>query len=235
MPQMPQLEYAIKGAKRLSKSKKHTRLPITPEILLRLKNYWSTSTELQGRDTKMLWGACCLCFFGFLRSGEVVSPTESSYDPEATLCYSDVCIDSHIKPSFMQVVIKASKTDSFRQGVSVYISATNSLLCPLAAVVGFMVERDSTKGPLFTYGNGRYLTQDRFVTEVRRALSSVGIQAESYAGHSFRIGVASTAAERGMQDSLIKTLGRWQSSAYTLYIKTPRHVLCSVSRLLMES
>ena len=180
MPQMPQLEYAIKGGKRLSKSKKHTHLPITPEILLRLKNYWSTSTELRGRDTKMLWGTCCLCFFGFLRSGEVVLPTESSYDPEATLCYSNVCIDSHVKPSFMQVVIKASKIDPFRQRVSVYIGATNSLLCPLAAIVGFMVERGSTEGPLFMWSNGRYLTRDRFVTEVRKALSSVGIQAENY-------------------------------------------------------
>ena len=140
-----------------------------------------------------------------------------------------------IAPSFMQVVIKASKTDPFRQGVSVCIKATNSLLCPLAAVVTFMVERDSTEGPLFTWSNGRYLTWHRFVTEVRKALSSVGIQAENYAGYSFRIGAASTAAEKGVQDSLIKTLGRWQSSAYTLYIKTPRHVLCSVSRLLMES
>ena len=175
MAQKPQLEYAIKGAKRLSKSKKHTRLPITPEILLRLKNYWSTGTELQGRDTKMLCGACCLCFFGFLRSGEVVAPTESSYDPEATLCYRDVRIDSHVKPSFMQIAIKASKTDPFRQGVSVYIGATNSLIYPLAAVVGFMVERGSTVDPLFTWNNGCYLTQDRFVTEVRKALSSVGI------------------------------------------------------------
>ena len=157
------------------------------------------------------------------------------YDPEATLCYSDVCIDSHFKPSFMQVVIKASKTDPFRQGVSVYIGATNWLLCPLAAVVGFMVKRGSTEGPLFTWSNGRYLTRDRFVTEVRKALSSVGIQAENYAGYSFRIGAASTAAEKGVQDSLIKTLGRWQSSAYTLYIKTPRNVLCSVLRLLTES
>ena len=69
----------------------------------------------------MLWGACCFCFFGFLRSGEVVALTESNYDPDMTLCYNDICIANHSKPSFMQVVTKASKTDPFRQGVSVYI------------------------------------------------------------------------------------------------------------------
>ena len=39
MAQMPQLEYAIKGAKRLSKLKKRNCLPITPRILALLKNY----------------------------------------------------------------------------------------------------------------------------------------------------------------------------------------------------
>ena len=152
----------------------------------------------------MLWGACCLCFFSFLRSGEVVSPTESNYDPDTTLCYNDIRIDDRSKPSFMQVVIKASKTDPFRQGVSLYIETTNSQLCPVAAVIGFMarfmVERGSASGPLFTWSNGRYLTRDRFVLEVRKALSAVGIKAEpeDYVGHSFRIGAATTAAERGI-------------------------------------
>ena len=99
--QMPPLECAIKRAHWLSKSKKHTCLSITPNIILRLKNHWSTSAELRGRDTKMLWGTCCLYFLGFLRSEEVVAAMESSYDPKATLCYRDVCIDSHLKPSFM--------------------------------------------------------------------------------------------------------------------------------------
>ena len=45
MAQMPQLEYAIKGAKRLSKLKKRNRLPITPRLLLLLKKYWSSMRE----------------------------------------------------------------------------------------------------------------------------------------------------------------------------------------------
>ena len=71
---------------------------------------------------------------GFLWSGEAVAPSELQYDPDLTLC-------SQIQPKVIQMVIKAShKTDPFRQGVSIYIGATSSQLCPLAAVMGFMVK-----------------------------------------------------------------------------------------------
>ena len=53
-----------------------------------------------------------------------------------------------------------------------------------------------------------------------------------YAGHSFRIGATITTAQHGLPDSLIKTLGHWQSSAYTVYIRTPRDTLCAVASLL---
>jgi len=62
------------------------------------------------------------------------------------------------------------------------------------------------------------MTKDYFVTAVRAALSEAGFDDRNYAGHSFRIGATTTAAQQGLQDSLIKTLGRWQSSAYTRYV-----------------
>ena len=71
--------------------------------------------------------------------------------------------------------------------------------------------------------------------ELREALVVKGIKPESYAGHSFRIGAATTAANCGMPDSLIKTLGRWESAAYTLYIRTPHSVLRSVAGALVKT
>ena len=57
---------------------------------------------------------------------------------------------------------------------------------------------------------------------VREALKTAGVDASKYSGHSFRICAATTAASRGIEDSVIKTLGRWNSLAYLRYVKIPR-------------
>ena len=61
----------------------------------------------------MLWAAVLMCFCGFLRSGEVVVPSQTSYDPSCHLSYGDVLVDNTRAPFFVEVRIKASKTDPF--------------------------------------------------------------------------------------------------------------------------
>ena len=173
--------------------------------------------------------------FGFLWSGEIVCPSESTFNPLSHLCFSDVKVDNQSTPSAIQVTIKASKTDPFCQGVTLHIGVAGGPLCPVAAVLSYMVARGNSSGPLFTWEDNRFLTRDQFVRGVRAALSEAGYVAKDYAGHSFRIGAATTAAEHGIQDSLIKTLGRWESSAYTRYVRTSPEVLRSVAKTMSLS
>ena len=121
------------------------------------------------------------------------------------LAYADVRIDSNSPPQRLEVRIKASKTDPFRKGVAIYIGRTDDGLCPVAATLSYMIQRGSSQGPLFVFENGKYLTRVRFVAAMREALKEAGFDPSRYAGHSFRIGAATTAAQRGVQDSLIKT------------------------------
>lgn len=66
---------------------------------------------------------------------------------------------------------------------------------------------------------------------MRAALRPSGVDVSQYSGHSFQIGAATTAAAVGIEDSLIKTLGRWESSTYLLYVRVPREHLAGVARL----
>ena len=221
--------------KKTSGRTKRPRLPITPPIMQCLIEVWERRSDPV--NGQMLSAAACMCFFGFLRTGEVVVPSETAYDAAVHLSVGDVRVDSRAKPTYLEVVIKASKTDVFRKGVTVVLGATGRKVCPVATVLSYMANPrpavSSASGPFFVFSDGRVLTRERFVKELRAALKAGGFRADDYAGHSFRIGAATTAASHGMPDSLIKTLGRWESAAYMLYIRTPHSVLCSVAKSLV--
>ncbi len=75
--------------------------------------------------------------------------------------------------------------------------------------------RGSQEGPLFIFPDGTYLTRERLVEAVRQVLSKAGLDAVV----SFWIGAATTAAKKGMEDSVIKILG---NLVYLEYISIPR-------------
>ena len=108
-----QLEYVVKGLKQSYRpGSTQTRLPISPPILRGLRAMWSEHVE--NHDASMLWAASCMCFFGFLRVGEIVIPSDSRFDPSSRLTFGDVRIDNVATPYYLEVRIKASKTDPFQ-------------------------------------------------------------------------------------------------------------------------
>lgn len=226
---MPRLELVMRGMKRSQTGiPSKPRLPITPAILRKIRAEWDRSEEW---DHIMLWAAMCLCFFGFLRAGEAVAP-DADFDASQHLTYTDIAVDDLVDPKYLQVNIKQSKTDPFRLGVKVWIGRTGGDLCPVTAVLAYMALRGPGEGPLFRFRNGSPLTRQKLVIKLREVLQKVGIDCSKYSGHSFRIGAATTAAAKGIQDSLIKTMGRWESVAYQLYVRTPQAQLLSVSQAL---
>ena len=208
----------------------NTRLPITPEILHCLFITWSQWSQEDRHDAAMLWAASCMGFFGFMRAGEFTCPSLQAYTP-AMLCPADVSVDSHHAPSVVHVHLRLSKNDPFGVGVTVHLGRTGRLICPVAAILDYLVRRGMSPGPLFLFRDGSPLSRERLVQHVRQALAPHGLDSPQLTGHSFRIGAATTAAQVGLEDSMIQTLGRWHSSAYLRYIRTPPHVLAAASRL----
>ena len=232
---MARLEYVTRGIKKHeteTKEGQRPRLPITPPLLMKMRAVWEPTGTTH--NTKMLWAASCLCFFAFLRAGELTVPTEKVYDPSVHLSVGDIAVDDARWPSLLRVTIKQSKTNPFQKCFNLFVGQTNSVLCPVAAVLDFLCVRGKKPGPLFIWADGRPLTRSCFAEEIRNALSQAGVVQSRYCTHSFRIVAATTAAVKGMEDPLIKTLGRWESTAYLQYVRIPRSQLSVVSNRLIQ-
>ena len=107
---MERQEYVLRGIKRDEAERQprltKQRLPITPDIFIKLKLVCSAGAA----DTKMIWAACCLGFFAFLRASEFTVPSDSEYDAEVHLGRGDLAMEDPGSPSFVRVCIKQSKT-----------------------------------------------------------------------------------------------------------------------------
>ena len=142
-------------------------------------------------------------------------------------------MDNREHPTSLTVSLRASKTDVFQAGHSLLVGATGNLLCPVAAVLGYLATHPNVSGPLFIHEDGSPLSRSYLVQAVRAALASAGnLNLSRYSGHSFRIRAATTAARAGVLDSMIQTLGRWKSSAFLAYIRTRSEDITAVSRQL---
>ena len=115
------------------------------------------------------------------------------------------------------------------KGVTIFLGATGSTLCPVNALLAYVDVRGQAPGPLFRFKDQQPLTRERLVSCLRTAISKAGFDPNLYAGHSFRIGAATAAHLNGVEDSTIMTLGKWKSDAYLRYIRTPKEQLAKLS------
>ena len=224
-----QLQLVLKGVHRIKPQKSCPRLPITPLILATIK------AALDGQatfDDIMLWAACCVGFFGFMRCGEFTVAAAATYDSSKHLSVRDVAVDNHTDPTMIAVTLRYSKTDQFGAGTTVHLGRTATSICPVSALFNYLAVRPPGEGHLFITQEGTPLTKALFMQRVKAALSQAGMDTSWYKGHSFRIGAATTAAAVGMNEGLIKTLGQWNSSAYQTYIQMPPTEVASMSAML---
>ena len=225
----PQLNYVLKGIHRSKPDhqQKH-RLPITIRLLIPLHEVWSKPPVLY--NSVMLWAACCLGFFGFLQAGEFTcTGSDAANFP---LSPSDITVDSRDNPQQIIVHLRYSKTDPFGVGCYIYLGRTNTVPCPVTAILRYLSLRSPSQGPLFIFQDGTPLTRASLVSHLRAALAQAGVYSSGYSGHSFRIGAATAAAQAGYADSFIQTLGRWKSNAFLSYIRTAPSELVTVASTL---
>ena len=164
--------------------------------------------------------AVTFAFYGFLRCGEFKVTGQAAFSPHRSLCMQDIVFYPTMdSPDYMTVRFKFSKTDPFGKGHIVTIHTTHTLTCPVRAMNQYLRARQYWPDPpIFVLADGTILTWSKFISRIRALFTKVGFKAELYAGHSFRIRAATTAAVAGMPDWLIQAMGRWSSDCYKRYI-----------------
>jgi hypothetical protein len=183
----------------------------------------------------VVWAVATTAFFGFFRLGELLPTSATAFNASTDLAWGDVAVENRQSPRMFQIHLKTSKTQQFGPGVDVVVGTSGTTLCPVTAMAQYIAERGSQPGPFFLNPTKTTLTKAQFISRIRSILQLLGLPHCDYAGHSFRIGAATTAASMGVEDSMIQTLGRWHSAAFLQYIRTPKEQLAAISAVLATS
>ena len=88
------------------------------------------------------------------------------------------------------------------------------LFGPVKILFYFLVARGDSQGAIFIQDDGSPVSRSWFSTQLSSAIKLCGLNPSVYKGHSFRIGAASHAAERGTSDAQIRILGRLKSNNF---------------------
>ena len=216
------LERTIQGIKRdHNEPERRTRTPLTRPHLLQILSHLSSNDY----DDIVIYAAFTLAFAGFLRVGEFTyKQSDLALGQDFGRWYST---KSSIRLSrggaYMELNLPASKTDPFRKGIKLTIAATYDTGCPVLAMQRLWAvdTHRAQHAPLFCTGKleQHALTREYVVRRLQELATASGLSYGVWNGHSFRRGAATWAAEVGISENEIQTLGRWRSDAYKMYIE----------------
>ena len=226
---LDRLQCIIRAVKRSQICSSKPRLPIDINIIVQICNLLHKGVFSPDIDLT-LECMCLLAFFGFLRCSEFTVRSISS--PFTGLRIKDIIMSPD--NSMFTLNLTASKTDPFRNGVQISYFKNNKC-CPVTCMLKYLYAIRSSKdinAPLFLDSLQRPFSREVFLSYLRDILTRLGYRASEYSGHSFRIGAGTSAAAAGVEDHLIKVLGRWNSSCYTRYIRVSRCTLQDAQRKL---
>ena len=206
------VQLTLRGLKRLLSASVQRKLPITPTILLALRDVMDFSLPLH----RALWAAFLLGFFTFFRKSNIIPPSHSQFSPTKHLSRSDF----HFTSWGLIVSVKWSKVIQFRERTLLIplVSIPSHALCPVHALREFF---DTCPAPasspafvLPTATGLRSISYSSFTKHLKDLLRLAGLNPDNYSGHSFRRGGATYASSLGISHELIQLQGDWASTAY---------------------
>lgn len=221
----PSIKLLLRGISKVSPSSLDNKRPITLSILHKMlcvlrQGYFSPYVD------SLLDCSFLLAFYGFLRSGEFTT-SSNSFDPTRDVSFSDLTFH----PDFFSLFLKHSKAGG---ACSVVIARIDSQYCPYKSMCKFLKKRPFSDpcAPLFLTPDSNPMSKSWFSYHLKQVLLRCNISPKHYSGHSFRIGAATSAAMQGLPSASLQQLGRWSSSAYASYVRPDASSIISAQRSL---
>ena len=166
---------------------------------------------------------CTLAFAALLRVSEF---TQSQHNLTIDNIRANISnIYNITNTDFIILTFSSYKfSTSFSPSIKI-IARPEDITCSVTNLARYMFLRGSKKGPLFMTPSGNAVSRNFFINSVKSSLHIAGFPVKSYNSHSFRVGGATEAAERGLSAMQIQLLGRWRTSAFHKYIRKPSIVI----------
>ena len=180
---------------------------------------WKLPQVFQVRSIKFVNFKLCAAFHAFLRVGEMTSTTGLGPRPLQIHQVVQLVNDSNTIVS-LKIVFEDFK-HSYNQPPSSMVINRVPIFCPVQLMLDYLALPGNKPGPLFITLHGHPVSRANFTDQLSLAIKFCGLNPARYKGHSFRIGAASHAADRGLSDAQIRVLGRWKSNAFHRYIRIP--------------
>lgn len=159
-----------------------------------------------------------LAFFAFLRIGEIT--VKNSREPPR-LCMDQVIVDLGRPQDGLSIIFRDYKHAKGSRPFCLQVPMQrDSDICPVRSMIDYLNARSVlSSSALFVKADGSPISADYFRGHLNNTLKANSLDPTFYKGHSFRIGAASWASEKGFSDDHIRQLGRWKSDAFRKYIR----------------
>jgi hypothetical protein len=223
----PMLDHILTGIKKMAVRTASPKLPITTAMLEEMRPH----LHLQQRSDILLWAMMWTATAGLLRISEFTVRNEADsartlrtqqltfYDGNGRTYTLTQATTAGQEMRHATLHLEASKTDPFRTGVDIVISASTALDALLSYGTHCHLDSPSQAVPLFHLPDHSAVTRSWLMKEVDKLLRQTGRNPRQYSSHSFRKGGAVSLQSKGVEDSLIRRAGRWKSDAFHLYVR----------------
>ena len=191
------------------------QIPVTQPVLdevIRFLRLTNSSAFQRSLYSTMFLGA----FYGLFRIGELA--TKSTRVAASVIQFNNL---TSLSTHEAKISISNYKHNTSNRPFDIIRAREVSQpFCPVAALLQYCSTRGDHPGPLFCNADYSPISVDQFSCELQQCLAFCGLDTSRYKSHSFRIGGACHAADKGYSDAKICALGRWKSEAFTVYLRS---------------